>query len=138
MPDRRAFSVSAYIREAGQILLVNHVKQKAWVPIGGEIAPNETPLEALDREVREEIGWVRGRDYDLPVILGSLSPDGFLAYEEHLAGPKGVHLNFAFILYGKHRNIVPCVEFTEVGWVSSPAPACPPNVKKLVYQALAF
>jgi 8-oxo-dGTP pyrophosphatase MutT (NUDIX family) len=135
-PERRAFSVSAYIRNEGQILLVNHVKQKTWVPIGGEIEAEETPLEALVREVREEVGWEEGRDYHLPLV--GLSPSGFLTYEEHQAGPKGLHMNFAFVLLGQHRNITPCNEYTEIAWVSSPPPASPPNVKHLVYKALAF
>lgn len=118
MPQRRAFSVSAYLANEGAVMLVNHKKQQAWVPIGGELETGETPLEALIREVREEVGWELHRDYYLPT-RDLLSPDGFIVYEEHEAGPKGVHMNFAFLLRGYGRDIRPCDEFTEHAWVTS-------------------
>jgi len=136
---RRAFSVSAYCKVMGAVLLVNHKKQQAWVPIGGEVEAGETPLEALVREVEEEIGWVRGVDYTLPEI-SSISPPGFLAYEEHEAGPKGLHMNFAFLLEGTSRELHPCDEFTESAWVilSNEKENVPPNVRALLEVILEY
>jgi len=134
---RRAFSVSAYVVCDHALLLVNHVKQQAWVPIGGEIEPDERPLEALIREIREEIGWRVDVDYRLP-RLDELAPDGLLAYEEHLAGPKGLHMNFAFLVKGHERKITPCKEFKEFAWVASHAEKSPvpPNVQNLADRIL--
>jgi len=136
---RRAFSVSAYVVAERGILLVNHVKQQAWVPIGGELETGETPLEALVREVDEEIGWKLDEDYTLPQLEGDLEPPGFFTYEEHEAGPKGTHLNFAFLLKGKSRNLRPCAEFTEHMWVTKSfgnpptiIEPTPPNVRKIL------
>lgn len=136
---RRAFSVSAYVRFGETVLLVSHVKQAAWVPIGGEIEANETPTEALVREVEEEIGWRRDYDYTLGPSFEPGVPNGLLAYEEHDARSKGWHMNFAFLLRAHHCRIKPCDEFTQTSWVTTPyqLSPVPPNVQHLVLKALA-
>lgn len=40
----------------GQTLLVRHKKLDRWLPPGGHIESNETPDEAIKREIREELG----------------------------------------------------------------------------------
>lgn len=136
---RKAFSVSSYVRFNGTILLVSHIKQAAWVPIGGEIEAGETPLDALVRETKEEMGWQLDRDYVLPPPQFPGEPPGLLGYEEHDARSKGWHMNFAFLLEAKHQSIVSCDEFTQTAWVTTPyqVTPVPPNVHHLVLKALA-
>lgn len=50
------FTASVYILKEDQILLLMHPKLKKWLPPGGHIEPNETPIEAAKREVKEETG----------------------------------------------------------------------------------
>ena len=52
---RRAFSVAVFARHVGvdgapRVLLIRHRRLGVWLPVGGEIEPGETPLEAARRE----------------------------------------------------------------------------------------
>ena len=53
---KKDFVVSAYIVNKGKVLLVHHIKLKAWLPIGGHIEEGEIPEVALNREAMEEAG----------------------------------------------------------------------------------
>jgi len=48
--------VAGYIFDSDKVLLVHHKKLGLWLPVGGHIKENETPDEALLREIKEEIG----------------------------------------------------------------------------------
>jgi 8-oxo-dGTP diphosphatase len=47
-------TVAGYIIDKGKVLLVHHSKLDLWLPVGGHIDENETPDDALIREVKEE------------------------------------------------------------------------------------
>jgi 8-oxo-dGTP pyrophosphatase MutT (NUDIX family) len=133
--ERRAFSVSIFARHAGRVLLVAHKRLGTWLPVGGEIEPGETPLEAARRELREETG-LEGR---FPAMRGAVegSPPGLLAYEEHPAGAKGLHMNFCFVVDVDNDRVVPNDEFGAHRWVASTEGlSCPGNVTELVSLAL--
>ncbi len=136
-PTRRAFSVSVFCRHGGAILLVRHRRLGAWLPVGGEIEPGETPLEAARRELHEETG-LEGR---FPSGLGvDGTPPGLVGYEEHPAGSKGLHMNFAFVADVPSRTLATCDEWDGARWVGADAldgVECPPNVRELALLALA-
>jgi 8-oxo-dGTP diphosphatase len=46
--------VASYIIRNNKLLLIHHGKLDKWLPVGGHIDPNETPDEAVIREVKEE------------------------------------------------------------------------------------
>lgn len=50
------FTTSALIIDEGKVLLIYHKKLGVWLYPGGHIESNETPDQALIREVQEEIG----------------------------------------------------------------------------------
>ncbi|MDC0749670.1 NUDIX domain-containing protein [Polyangium mundeleinium] len=132
---RRAFSVAVYPRYEGRILLIRHRRLGIWLPPGGEMLPDETPLEAAARELREETGLV-GR---FPVVSDvDGTPPGFIGYEEHPAGSKGIHLNFVFVADVDTDEVHPNDEFEEWRWVTHfDDVGGPPNVAQLGRIALA-
>ncbi len=132
---RRAFSVSIFARNDGAILLIRHRRLATWLPVGGEIEENETPLEAAQRELLEETGL--GGEF--PVIEGAVdgAPPGLVAYEEHMAGAKGLHLNFCFVADVPTREIVASSEFDAHRWVrAADEVECPTNVQQIVRRLL--
>ncbi len=50
------FTVAAYIINSGDLLLVNHLQLKSWLPVGGHIELDQDPEEALFNEIGEETG----------------------------------------------------------------------------------
>jgi 8-oxo-dGTP pyrophosphatase MutT (NUDIX family) len=135
---RRAFSVAIYARKGGRVLVIQHRRLGTWLPIGGELEAGETPLEAAVRELREETGLAG----ELAPLEGSADgePPGFLGYEEHLAGSKGLHMNFVFVAdVAGDAEVVPNDEYSEWRWIDAGELAglqSPLNVREFGFRAL--
>ncbi|HEU4726600.1 MAG TPA: NUDIX domain-containing protein [Kofleriaceae bacterium] len=113
---RRAFSVAIYARRGDRVLMIEHRRLRTWLPVGGELEPGETPLEAARRELREETG-LTGPFRPLEGALDGV-PAGLLGYEEHLAGAKGLHMNFVFVTeVAGDAEVTPNDEFGAWRWV---------------------
>jgi 8-oxo-dGTP diphosphatase len=136
--DRRAFSVAVYARRGSQVLVIEHRRLRTWLPIGGELEPGELPIEAAQRELREETG-LTGAFRPLVRALDGV-PAGLLGYEEHPAGNKGTHMNFVFVTeVDAAAEVVPNDEFGAWRWVDRAELerlASPLNVRQFGYLAL--
>jgi 8-oxo-dGTP diphosphatase len=114
---RRAFSVAVYARRGDRVLVIHHRRLGTWLPLGGELEPGETPLEAAARELLEESGLAGV----FPRLAGTCDgvPPGLIGYEEHMAGAKGLHMNFVFVAdVDPAAEVVPNHEFAEYRWAS--------------------
>lgn len=52
----RHFTATGIVLHQDMVLLIEHAKLKWWLPPGGHIDPDEDPVQAVLREVREETG----------------------------------------------------------------------------------
>ena len=119
------------------MLLIFHKRLQKWLPPGGELLPEETPQEAAIRELKEETG-LSGRFPRISFVQGV--PDGLLGYEEHVAGNKGLHMNFVFVADVDTDVVNPNQEFEEFRWVTldeGPWDGAPPNVRDFAVLALS-
>ena len=65
------------------------------------------------------------------------APPGLIGYEEHAAGSKGLHLNFAFVADVPSRDVRGNDEFDHHRWVAdAEGLGAPENVVQLVRIAL--
>lgn len=113
---RKAFSVAVLPRHENDVLLIHHKRLDLWLPPGGEIEEDETPLAAARRELMEETG-LEGTPPDGEPLRVPGRPPGLLAYEEHEAGTKGLHMNFDFVLDVPHRDVTSDGSWDDHVWV---------------------
>lgn len=135
--ERRAYSIAVYPRYGDRVLLIRHRRLGVWLPPGGECLIGERPEDAAARELFEETGLI-GRFPQTSKIDGT--PNGLIGYEEHIAGKKGMHMNFVFVADVTTQEVQPNDEFEEWRWVTmddGPWEDAPHNVMQLAERALA-
>src|SRR5438445_13333027 len=93
--------VSSILRWQGRVLLCRQEKpgKEYWLLPGGGVASGETLMEALRRELREELGIEADVQFEGPVaIVDSIAPKTTVSSRKHV-----VHIIFSADL--SHRSL---------------------------------
>ena len=93
--DKLCYCVEAYIVNDNKVLLRIHDKYNFWNSIGGHIEPGEDPVQAVFREVQEEVG--------LPISLLSKPPFKALDSTKDLPAPQFINRH---LLPDGHEHLV--------------------------------
>jgi 8-oxo-dGTP diphosphatase len=104
--------------ETRRIFLVFHKKANIWLPPGGHIEPDETPLEAAVRECGEELGiparFIDSRPFFVSSVTTQNTPDPHL------------DIAFWFVMVSSvdERLFLDTKEFSDSNWfdISAPLP----------------
>jgi 8-oxo-dGTP diphosphatase len=99
--------VSALLRWQGRVLLIRHEKpgKEYWLLPGGGVNSGESLVDALRRELREEVGIDDRLPFEGPVaIVDSIAP------ERSFAAKHVVHIIFAGDLGGRSLETVTAVD----------------------------
>ncbi len=103
-------TASAVVLSSAGVLLHLHKRFSIWVGPGGHVDRDETPAEAVLREVREEAGIVASHPGGGPQLI----------HVDVHEGPKGhTHLDTRWLLFSDPDEPVPREgESPDVSWVS--------------------
>lgn len=99
------FVVTVYIIHKGKALLHPHQKLQKWLPPGGHIEKNETPIEAALREVEEEcnlaIEFIGDEPFSLDYEVAKSFPTPYLCLLENIPPyketPAHQHIDLIYI-----------------------------------------
>ncbi len=99
---KRHFTATGFVVHDGRTLLHWHQRLQQWMPPGGHIEPDEDPVQAVLREVREETGLaaeVIPSIADLPFSdPGQMQPPHTILLED-IPGPDEPHQHIDFIYF---------------------------------------
>jgi len=120
------FVVSAFIVHEEKVLLVHHIGQNRWLPVGGHIELDEDTDQALFREIKEETGLTQDQLAILSEkadVAGNAADTKFLyrpAYLDlHRINETHRHLGIVFFLKAKSDEVtLASEEHHEIRWFS--------------------
>lgn len=101
--------------EHSSILLVDHIKAQLWVPSGGHVMFNESPYQAVLREIREEFG--------IPAVFLRNNRKPFFVTKTQTGGltPGHTDISLWYLLHGSIHDTprYDRTEFTDVEWYTT-------------------
>lgn len=80
--NAKTVGARALVIKNDEVLLVKHTYQKGWCTIGGGVKKNESPREAIVRELLEEVGVIALEKPDLFAIYHNINErkDDYVAF----------------------------------------------------------
>lgn len=93
--------------QAGRTLLVRKRGTTAFMQAGGKIEPGEAPLDALRRELKEE----------LDIDLGPAAPDYLGCFSAPAANEEGRIVEAEIFMTRLSQPVQPAAELEEIVWV---------------------
>lgn len=100
-------ALAALVNSAGEMLLVRKACTGRFMQPGGKIDAGETPRQALERELIEEIGL----ELDEEPVFGGV-------FEDEASNEPGMRVRgHAFVAF-LDRDVRPAAEISEARWVS--------------------
>lgn len=100
---KRHFTVTGFVVDGGRTLLHWHRRLQQWMPPGGHIEPDEDPVQAVLREIREETGLtaevIASGEPSLPFEYPEQLPPPYTILIEDIPGPGEPHKHIDFIYF---------------------------------------
>jgi len=100
--QRRHFTATGFVVDGSRTLLHWHKRLQQWMPPGGHIEPDEDPVQAVLREIREETGLVTEvistRDA-VPFAYPEQLPPPYTILVEDIPGPGDPHKHIDMIYF---------------------------------------
>jgi 8-oxo-dGTP pyrophosphatase MutT (NUDIX family) len=101
--SKKTVGVRMLLMQDKKVLLVKHSYQQGWYTIGGGVEKGETPLEAMKRELKEEVGATLLNEPQLFSVYHSRNekPDDYIIF---------------YVAEGCEQEVVHSDEITEQRW----------------------
>ena len=122
------FAASGFVinPEETKVLLIFHKKLNKWLIPGGHVNKNESPDEAVLREIKEEVGltprFVGNFNDKLKLNSEKQRPIPYCILEElipqHKDKREHIHIDFIYILQSDKQDKIVNNEIHEINWVS--------------------
>ncbi|MDQ0391523.1 NUDIX hydrolase [Labrys monachus] len=110
--DAISIVAAVILDESRHVLLVRKRGTRAFIQPGGKIEPSEAPLEALRREIAEELG--SGCEFQAAIFLGR--------YRAPAANEAGRWVDALLYEVALHGPVAIAAEIEELAWVDAGGP----------------